>query len=143
MTPPYCMHGASGGVYPRRKTVNPAGINPAARQTLRETEKGTFKAPSGTLNVPCPFSQDSQLLEQRPGDAAAVLWRALQVGETLFQDRRFLRVGLADLRDDLLERDLFTAHGHAVGVVVQDHLGLLDAALRLDRDRRRLFSAAA
>jgi hypothetical protein len=29
---------ASGGVYPRRKTINPAGINPAARSEKMANE---------------------------------------------------------------------------------------------------------
>src|SRR5205807_9216096 len=84
----------------------------------------------------------SQLLEQLPGLAAQVLWRALQIGEALFQKQRFARVGLANLLDNLVKRHGFTAHGHALGVVVQNHLGSLQAALRLDLDRR-LFPAAA
>src|SRR5438874_407571 len=42
------------------------------------------------------------------------------------------RGGLANLHDDLVKRHGFAAHGHALGVVVQDHLGPLQAALRLD-----------
>jgi hypothetical protein len=38
----------------------------------------------------------SQLLEQLAGLAAQVAWRALQIGEALFQNRRFARVGLAN-----------------------------------------------
>src|SRR5215469_5869048 len=84
----------------------------------------------------------SQLLEQFAGLGAAVGWRAFQIREALFQDRRSLWVGLANLLDDLLKRRGFTAHGHALGVVVQNHLGPLQATLRLDLDRRG-FPAAA
>src|SRR5262245_13841610 len=85
----------------------------------------------------------SQLLEQRAGLVARVLGRALQIGKALFQNRRFLRVGLANLSDDFLKCRGFTAHGRAAGVVVQDHFGPLQAALRLNLDRRGPFAAAA
>src|SRR5262249_5906925 len=85
----------------------------------------------------------SQFLEQLASLDAAVAWRAFQIREALSQDRRFLRVGLANLLDDLLKRHGFTAHGHALGVVVQNHFGPLQAALRLDCGRRAFPSPAA
>src|SRR5262245_5415926 len=85
---------------------------------------------------PAPQPPASQLLEQRAGRAAPVLWSALQIGEALFQNGRFLRVGLANLRDDLVIRRAFTAHRQAVGIVVQDYFGPLQTALWLDLDLR-------
>src|SRR5262245_54823242 len=72
----------------------------------------------------------SQLLEQRAGFVARVFWRAFEIGEALFENRGFLRISLANLGDDLFKRRGLTAHLDAVvSVVVQDHLGLLEAAL--------------
>src|SRR5262245_56851891 len=84
----------------------------------------------------------SQLIEQLAGLGAAASRRAFQVREALFQDRRFLRVGLANLLDDLLKRHGFTAQGHALDVVVQNHLGLPQTDFRLDLDRRTSPAAA-
>src|SRR5690349_6972922 len=84
----------------------------------------------------------SQLLEQLAGLGPEVAGRAFQIREALFQDRRFWRVGLANLLDDLRKRHGFTAQGHALGVVVQNHLGPLQAALRLDLDRPASRAAA-
>jgi hypothetical protein len=46
---------ASGGVYPRRQTANPAGINPAARQT----SKAPYPAARRTSKAPYPAARRS------------------------------------------------------------------------------------
>src|SRR5262249_8832575 len=100
-------------------------------------------APAERVRATDRAATGSQSLEQLPGLGARVLWGALQLGEALFQKLRFWRVGLANLLDDLVKRHGFTGHGRAVGVVVQKHLGPLQAALRrLDLDLR-FFRAAA
>src|SRR5262249_34366539 len=90
--------------------------------------------PGAVLHASCTrtVATGSQFLEQLAGLGAGVVWRAFQIREALFQDRRFLRVGFANLLDDLVKRHGFTPHAHALGVVVQNHFGPLQAALRLN-----------
>src|SRR5262249_46923308 len=109
-------------------------------------------AATTTRPRPCKFSLGDcpwpRAPPHRPGQAPGLGPGALPIAffvfEALFKDRGFLRVGLANVRYDLLKPHGFAAHGRPLDQVsVQNHLGPVQGALRWRLLDRRAFRSAA
>src|SRR5262245_42931070 len=76
--------------------------NPSEKLDLREADLcGADLHEADPRKATDRVATGLQLVEQLAGLGAAVAWRAFQLREALFQDRRLLRVGPANFLDDL------------------------------------------